>query len=138
MAKMILVSTYLGLNAVDRSQWVARVELAVEAESKDVTTFSSGGFKENLSGLKSGNIAVMFDNDVVLAQLDDTMWTLFIASAAVPFEVRATSAVVGTSNPKYTGSLLITAWTPITGSPGDVNQFSATYPTTGPVVRGTT
>jgi len=137
MAKMILTSTFLGLNAVDRSQWVARVELAVEAEAKDVTTFASGGFKENLSGLKSGNIAIMFDNDVATAQLDETMWALFIASAAVTFEVRAASAVVGVSNPKYTGSLIITGWTPITGAPGDVNQFSVTYPTTGPVVRAT-
>lgn len=137
MAKLILTSTYLSLNAVDRSQWVARVELAVEAEAKDVTTFASGGFKENLSGLKSGNIAIMFDNDVATAQLDETMWALFIASAAVTFEVRATSAVVGVSNPKYTGSLIITGWTPITGAPGDVNQFSVTYPTTGPITRAT-
>jgi hypothetical protein len=137
MAKMILTSTILLLNAVDRSTWVARCELAVEAEAKDVTVFASGGFKENLSGLKSGNLAIMFDNDVATAQLDETMWTLFIASAPVTFEVRAASAVVGVSNPKYTGNIVITGWTPISGSPGDVNQFTVTYPTTGPVARAT-
>jgi hypothetical protein len=137
MAKMILVSSVLLLNAVDRSTWVAKVELAVDAEAKDVTVFASGGFKENLSGLKSGNLAVTFDNDVVLAQLDDTMWTLFIASAPVTFEVRAASAARSTSNPGYTGSVIITGWTPITGSPGDVNAFSVTYPTTGAIVRNT-
>ena len=137
MAKMILVSTFLGLNAVDRSSWVARVELAVEAEAKDVTVFSSGGFKENLSGLKSGNVAIMFDNDVAVSQLDETMWALFIASAPVTFEVRAASGVASTSNPKYTGSLIVTAWTPMSGAPGDVNQFSVTYPTTGAITRAT-
>lgn len=137
MAKMILTSTFLGLNSVDRSQWVARAELAVEAEAKDVTTFASGGFKENLSGLKSGNLAIMFDNDLAVSLLDETMWALFIAGAPVAFEVRAASAARSTSNPGYTGTVIITAWTPISGAPGDVNQFSVTYPTSAAIVRNT-
>lgn len=137
MAKLVLVSSFLGLNAVDRSTWCSRVELAVEAEAKDVTVFASGGFKENLSGLKSGTLNVGLKNDLAVSQLDETMWALFIAGAAVTFEVRGTSAVVGTSNPKYTGSIILTAWTPVTGAPGDVNELSVSYPTTGAVVRGT-
>jgi hypothetical protein len=134
---MILFSTFLSINGVDRSSWTSRAELAVEAEAKDITTFSSGGFKENLTGLKSGNLAVGFKNDSATGQLDELMWTLFIASNAVTFEVRGTSAVVGVSNPKYTGSILITGWTPVTGSPGDVNEFSITFPTTGVITRAT-
>jgi hypothetical protein len=137
MAKMILFSTFLSINAVDRSSWVSRAELAVEAETKDVTTFASGGFKENLSGLKSGNIAIGFKNDTATGQLDELMWTLFIAGTPVVFEVRGTSAVVGVSNPKYTGSLIVNGWTPVSGAPGDVNEFSVTYPTTGVITRGT-
>jgi hypothetical protein len=132
---MILFSTFLSINGVDRSSWTSRAEVAVEAETKDITTFASGGFKENLSGLKSGNIAIGFKNDTATGQLDELMWALFIASTAVTFEVRGTSAVVGASNPKYTGSLIVNGWTPVSGAPGDVNEFSVTYPTTGPVVR---
>lgn len=135
MAKMILTSLFTSINAVDRSQWVARSELAVQGEAKDITTFASGGFKENLVGLKSGDLALMLDNDMAVASLDETMWALFIASAAVSFEVRATSAARSTSNPGYTGNLVLTNWTPVSGAPGDVNQFSVTYPTTGAIVR---
>lgn len=130
---MVLTSTFLGLNSVDRSSWVSKVELAVEVEEKDVTVFSSAGWKEVLGGLKSGTIAITFKNDVADSQLDDTMWALL--GTVVTFEVRATSAVVGTSNPKYTGSVLINGWTPISGSPGDVNEQSVTYPTSGAVTR---
>lgn len=137
MAKLILTASQLLLNGVDRSSWVTRVELAVEAEAKDVTTFSSGGFKENLSGLKSGNLAITWDNDLAAGLLDELMWALFIASAAVTFEVRAVNTGRSTSNPGYTGSVIVTGWTPVSGSPGDVNSFSVTYPTTGAIVRNT-
>jgi hypothetical protein len=135
MAKLILTAAQLLLNTVDRSSWVTNVELAVDAEAKDVTVFTSGGFKENLSGLKSGNLAVTWDNDLAAGSLDELMWALFIASAAVSFEVRAVNTARSTSNPGYTGSVILTGWTPISGAPGDVNGFNITYPTTGAVVR---
>lgn len=137
MAKLILTAAFLSLNGVDRSSWTSNVQLAVEAEAKDVTTFASGGFKENLSGLKSGNIQIGFKNDLAAGQLDELMWALFIASAAVTFEVRALQSARSTSNPGYTGSLIVTGWTPISGAPGDVNEQSVTYPSTGAIVRQT-
>jgi hypothetical protein len=137
MAKLILTAASLLLNGVDRSSWTSSVELAVEAEVKDVTVFTSGGFKENLSGLKSGNLQIGWKNDLAAGALDELMWALFIASAAVTFEVRAVNSARSTSNPGYTGSVIINEWTPITGSPGDVNEFSVTYPTTGVITRAT-
>lgn len=135
MAKMVLTSSYLGLNAVDRSSWCSKIELTTEVDEKDVTVFTSLGWKEVLGGLKSGSLAVTFKNDVAASQLDETMWALF--GTVTTFEVRATSAAVGTSNPKYTGSVLIKGWTPISGSPGDVNEASFTFPTSGAVTRAT-
>jgi hypothetical protein len=135
MAKMVLTSTYLALNSVDRSSWCSKVELSTEVDEKDVTTFASLGWKEILGGLKSGSLAITFKNDVAASQLDETMDALF--GSVTTFEVRATSSAVGTSNPKYTGSVLIKGWTPISGSPGDVNEASYTYPTSGAVTRAT-
>lgn len=135
MAKMVLTSSYLGLNAIDRSSWCSKIELATEVDEKDVTVFTSLGWKEVLGGLKSGSLAVTFKNDVAASQLDETMWALY--GTVTTFEVRATSSAVGTSNPKYTGSVLIKGWTPISGSPGDVNESSFTFPTSGAVTRAT-
>jgi hypothetical protein len=56
----------------------------------------------------------------------------------VSFEVRASNAAVGTSNPKYTGSILINGWNPIQGSVGDEASVGVSYPTSGVVTRGTT
>lgn len=137
MAKLILTAAFLSLNTVDRSSWTSNVQLAVDAEAKDVTTFASGGFKENLSGIKSGNLQIGFKNDLAAGALDELMWALFIASAPVAFEARAVNSARSTSNPGYTGFVILTNWTPITGAPGDVNELSVTYPTSAAIARQT-
>ncbi|MGH9894144.1 MAG: hypothetical protein ACREA0_19615 [bacterium] len=135
MAKMVLKSTFLGINGVDRSSWVSKVELTAEVDEKDVTTFASNGWVEVLGGIAKGQLAITFKNDLAVGLLDDTMWALF--GTITTFEVRGTSAVVGTSNPKYTGSILVKALSPIAGGVGDVNEQSVTYPTSGAITRAT-
>jgi hypothetical protein len=130
---MVLTAAYLALNSVDRSSWCSKIELTTEVEEKDVTVYTSLGWKEVLGGLKSGSLAIMFKNDVADDQLDETMWALL--GSVTTFEVRAINTTATASNPKYTGSVLVKSWTPISGSPGDVNEANYTYPTSGAVSR---
>jgi hypothetical protein len=135
MAKMVLKASYIALNSSDLSTYCSKIELTAEVEEKDVTTFGSGGWKEVLGGIASGNLALSFKNDVAASALDSIVWPLF--GTVVTFEVRAVNTSASTSNPKYTGSVLIKSWAPITGGVGDVNEQSVTYPTTGVVTRAT-
>lgn len=133
MPKMVLTASYLALNGVDRSSSTSKIELSTEVEEKDVTTFASLGWVELLGGLKSGSLSCGFKQDVADAALDDTMWALF--GTVVTFEVRLSNAAVSTSNPKYTGSVLIKEWKPIAGSVGDVAEVEVEFPTSGAVTR---
>jgi hypothetical protein len=135
MAKMALLASYVAINGVDLSDHTSKIELTTEVEEKDVTTFASLGWKEVLGGLKSGSLALTFKQDVAASSLDSQIWALF--GTVTTFEVRLTNAVVGTSNPKYTGSALVRQWTPISGSVGDVAEASVTWPSSGVVTRGT-
>jgi len=135
MAKFVLTSAFTALNGVDRSSFITSSELSLESESKDVTNYGSAGWKEFLGGLKSGELKLKFLQDVAATQIDSIMFPLL--GTVVTFEVRATSAAVGTSNPKYTGSLLVTAWNPIEGGVGDEATVSVTYITSGVVARAT-
>lgn len=135
MAKTVLTASYVALNAVDLSAYTSKIELQLEVEEKDSTTFGSGGWHENLGGIKSGSLALTFKQDVAASALDSIMFPLF--GTVVTFEVRLSNAVVGTSNPKYTGSVLVRQWNPIGGSVGDVAEVSVTFPTTGAVARAT-
>lgn len=135
MAKMVLLAQYLSLNGVDLSDYTRKAEVAIEVEDKDVTTYGSLGWKVVLGGLKSGELGIEFLQDVAATKIDSIMWPLL--GTVVPFEVRADSSAVGTSNPKYTGSVLIKAWNPLEGSVGDEASVGVTYPTSGAVTRAT-
>ncbi|WP_432116628.1 hypothetical protein [Streptomyces sp. S1] len=135
MPVMVLTSEYVSLNGIDLSEYARKAELAVEVEEKDVTTYSSAGWKVVIGGLKSGGLDCEFLNDFASTRIDSIMWPLL--GAVVPFEVRPTNAAVGVSNPKYTGNVLIKEWKPIEGSVGDEASSSASFPTSGPVLRAT-
>jgi hypothetical protein len=133
MATMVLLASYLALNGVNRSTWASKIELTIEVEDKDVTTYGSLGWKEVKGGLKSGTLGATFKNDYADDQLDETMWALL--GTVVSFEVRADNAAVSASNPKYTGNVLVKKWVPITGTVGDVAEVDVEYPTSGAVTR---
>lgn len=135
MAKMVLTSTYVGVGGNDLSAYASKAELSVEVDEQDVTTFASLGWKESLGGLKSGTLAISFKQDVAAAALDSILWPLLGTVAA--FEVRSTSSLVGASNPKWTGSVLINGLAPVSGSVGDVAAFDVSWPTSGVVTRAT-
>lgn len=136
MPLMVLTTSVLTVNANSLAQWASKMEVTAEVEEKDVTVFTSLGWKEVLGGIKSGNVAATLKNDLAAAALDAIMWPLF--GTVVPWTAKASSAAVGTSNPLYSGSLLVKNWTPVTGSPGDVNEASYTWPTSGAIIRATT
>lgn len=133
MPKMVLTSEYLSINGTDLSAYTRKAEVAVEVDEKDVTTYASAGWKEVLGGIKSGTIAIEWITDFAAAALDSILWPLF--GTVVPFEVRPTSAVVGASNPKWTGNVLAKELKPISGGVGDEATQAVTWPTSGPVLR---
>jgi hypothetical protein len=133
--KMVLLAEYLSINSNVLNEFTKKAELSIEVEEKDVTNYASLGWKEVTGGLKSGELGCEFLQDFAATKLDAIMWPLL--GAVVPFEVRADQAAVGTGNPKYTGSILINGWNPITGSVGDEATVSIGFPTSGAVTRGT-
>lgn len=135
MPKMVLLAEYLSINATVLNEYTRKAELTVEVEEKDVTNYASLGWKEVLGGLKSAELSCEFLQDFAATELDSIMWPLL--GTVVPFEVRADQAAVGTSNPKYTGNILITGWSPLTGSVGDEATVSQGFPTSGAVTRAT-
>ncbi len=134
MAKSVMLASVILINGTDLSAYCSRIELSVEAESKDTTTFGSGGWHEELSGIKSGSLALTFKQDVAAAALDSILWPLF--GTTPTFEVRMNSGAVGASNPKFTGTLNMRQYAPISGSVGDVAETGGlTWPVTGAITR---
>lgn len=132
---VVLTTTTLTLAGTDYSDWVKKIELTVEVDEKDVTTFGSSGWMEVLGGIKKGSLDISWLDDFVDNELDEDLWALL--GTVVTFSTKPTSAAVGTGNPSYSGSVLIKELKPIAGSVGDVAEQDTSWPTSGVVTRAT-
>lgn len=128
----VLTDAYISINANVLSDHGNKVELPVKAEDKDATTFGQT-WHVRRGGLKDATLNLSFLQDYVAANLDSIMWPLI--GTVVPFEIRATSGAVSTSNPSYTGNILVAEWNPVTGKVGDLVQIDVGFPTSGTVTR---
>lgn len=136
MTAFSMTDCYIAINGVDRSSYIKSVTVHVEANELDSTDFADAGWTVPITGMKSGNVQLTFNQDMASSAIDSIMWGLLWSTTT--FEIRASNSVVSGSNPKYTGSFLCKEWTPITGSVGDLAEVSVTYPLSGALSRATT
>lgn len=138
MAIFPFLDCRLEINSVVASTWAKKATFEADVQDLDSTTFGGGGWKTLLGGLKSGTLALDLNQDFAAAQVDATLWPLFIA--AVPFivKIRPTSAAISATNPEYSGAVLLTKYSPLDGSVGDLAGTSISIPTSGVWARATT
>ncbi len=122
------------------SAMVTSIDLSLSAEELEYTNFASGGWKQKISGLKSGTIQINFNQDFAASQVD----ALFgLGGSVIPFggsgtyyiDVKPTSSARGTTNPSYVLQVVPLAYQVLTGQAGALAQVSIQLPTTGQVAR---
>ena len=134
MAAFALTSVTTVIGGTDFTAFLKNATLTVDAAQLDTTDFASGGWVEMIGGLKSGTLSLEFIDDLADDSVDEDLWTLFGTVAA--FSVKGTSAAAGTSNPSYSGNMLITSAS-LGGAVGDLAGKSLSFPTSGAVSRAT-
>jgi hypothetical protein len=134
---MVLTAAYcsLGGGIGTIHDHAKKIELAIQVEDKDVTTYASLGWKERLGGLKDGTLSLGLWNDIAASGLDQNMWANL--GTVIGYEVRLTQSARSTANPAYTGNVLMKEWKPIQGNVGDVAAADVSWPTTAAVTRQT-
>lgn len=133
MAVLAYTDAYLVVNSVNLSDHVKSVTLTVDSAQLDSTAMTDT-WTESIGGLKSGSLAVTFNDDFAAGSVDATIWPLL--GTTTTFELRPTSGAVSTTNPKWTGSLFISG-TSVGGGVGELGAKSVTWPTSGTVTRAT-
>lgn len=135
MAVFALTSTTATLNAVDYTDHLKSVSLTIDAAALDTTDFSSGGWVENIGGLKSGTVTFQFMDDVADNDVDEELFALL--GTVVAFAMKPTSSAISASNPEYQCNVLVTGHS-IGGDVGSLAGKSLTFPITGAVTRDIT
>lgn len=92
--------------------------------------------REFLPGLRNWTMTLTMRNDFAASQVDATLYPL-VGAAAFAVIARPTSAVVGATNPEYTGNAILTNYDPFNASVGDLATTAPTLQGTGALARAT-
>ena len=136
MAATVLTDAVFTINSVDLSHYVRKVTLEVSVKEEDVTAMGGNGYTAKVAGLKDYTVTVDFNQDFTAGAVDATLWPLFAQTA--PFTLKPTSSAVSTTNPQYSGTVLVSKYVPLDGSVGAVSTTSIPFSAAGPLSRATT
>ena len=134
MAKFVATDYKVTINGGTVSSSLASVELPIEVDEQETTAFGSS-WRTRIAGLKSGSITLEFHQDFAAGALDSILYPLLGTNATVT--VIPTSGTVTASNPSYTGTFLVTSYTPFASTVGDLATVGITWPLTGELTRAT-
>ena len=134
MAKFVLNDASVTINSVDLSDHVSSVTLEISAD-EIMTTSMGSTFQERVGGLKDGSLSIEFQNDFAASEVDATLWPLF--GTVTSFVIKPTSDAVSSTNPSYSGNILINQHIPVGNAVGELATMSLAYPTSGTITRAT-
>jgi len=134
LAKFVLTDASVTLNSVDLSDHVASVTLDITAD-EIMTTAMGETFQSRTGGLKTGTLSIDFQQDFAASEVDATLWPLLGSTTA--FVVKPTSDAVSSTNPSYSGSVLVNQHIPVANAIGELATMSVSFPTSGTITRAT-
>ena len=136
MARLVLNNAYVVLGASsDISDHVASITLSTSFDIVETTAFGDTA-KKRVAGLADNSLTLELHQDYAASSIESIIYPLL--GTAVAFEVRPVNTTVAATNPKYTGSVLVTEWTPLNGSVGELATASITWPISGAITKSTT
>jgi hypothetical protein len=99
----------------------------------ETTAFSSTAAKTRVAGLADNSISLEFHQDYATGEVEQTIYPLLgtVQSVIVKPNGSSTSAF----NPSYTASAVISEWTPLNGTVGELATASVTWPVTGAITK---
>lgn len=132
MAKFVTTDYTITLGTTDFSTSIAAVTLEVSADEQETTAFGDT-YRTRIAGLKDASISLDFHQDFGADSVDATLWPLL--GSAIAFEIKPTSGTVSATNPAYSGTALVTQYSPFANSVGDLATLSVSWPVSGEISR---
>lgn len=134
MATFVLTDASVTINSVDLSDHVRSVTMSYEAESVDDTNMADTT-RINTGGLLNYGVEVEFSQDFAASEVDATLFSLVGSTTTVV--IKPTSSAVSSTNPSFSGTMLLTSYTPVTGTVGDLATATASFVPAGALTRAT-
>lgn len=138
MSKFVLTNAAIKINSVDLSNHCSQVEVSMQKDEVDVTSFGSSA-KEILPGVADASITATFFNDFAAASVDATLQPLYATGSLFPVQVWPAGTISSPTNPYYLGTMVLLQYTPISGGMGDASSMDVEFRNASQagIVRGT-
>jgi|TARA_R100000656_G_scaffold34277_1_gene29343 hypothetical protein len=135
MAVFMQNTVTVTVNSVDLTDHITSVSGFNETCADLQTTAMGETNISRIGGLKDSSVSITFLNDFAASKVYATLKDLLGTAVNVTVQPVAGSATA--TNPKKTGSCLITELPFIDGSVGDLAEVSVTWPVTGAITTAT-
>jgi hypothetical protein len=130
MAKLVLTNANVTLGGTDVSSYVASVTLNISVNEVETTAFGSGA-TTRVGGLQDNSVTLDMHQDY--SAIEGLVYPLIGSTTSLV--VKPNGTAVGTANPSYTMTPLVTEWTPVNGAVGELATASITWPVSGTVTK---
>ena len=124
----------LTINSVDLSDHMTSASLEINYDGVEATAFGDA-VRTRIAGLGDATLNVTFNQDYAASEVDATLNGLVGSTTAFVF--KATGASVSATNPSYAGTVVVTAYTPMSAEVGTLSTLSVSWPVTGAITRAT-
>ena len=135
MARIVLTNAYVTINSVDVSDHVASVTLNSSIDVVETTAIGTSGARSRVGGLADNSITLEFHQDYASSSIEATIYPLLGSTTTVV--VKPNGGTTSATNPSYTGTALVSEWTPLNGAVGELATASVTWPVSGAITKAT-
>ncbi len=132
MATLVFDDASVVIDGNDISDHVKSVSMPTGVEELDETAMGNNT-RINKGGLETYSIEIEIFQDFASGNIDAILWPL--RGTTVVIVIKPTSAVVSATNPTYTATVLVSSYTPLDGSVGDLAMTTLGLSSAGDLVR---
>jgi hypothetical protein len=125
-----LTNANVVLGGTDVSSYVASVTLNISVNEVETTSFGSGAVTR-VGGLQDNSVTLDMHQDY--SAIEGLVYPLIGSTTSLVIKPNGTA--VGTANPSYTMTPLVTEWTPVNGAVGELATASITWVVSGTVTK---
>lgn len=135
MARLVLTNASVVFGSTDLSTYISSITLNSTFDIVETTAFGNTA-KTRVAGLADNSVTFEFHQDYATSAVEQTIYPLL--GTAVSVVAKPVAGTTTTINPQYTFSTLVSEWTPLNGSVGELATASVTWPISGAITKATT
>jgi hypothetical protein len=135
MARLVLTNASVVFGSTDLSTYISSITLNSTFDIVETTAFGNTA-KTRVAGLADNSVTFEFHQDYATSAVEQTIYPLL--GTAVSVVAKPVAGTTTTVNPQYAFSAVVSEWTPLNGSVGELATASVTWPISGAITKTTT